>query len=107
MTCMQQPPAQYPRIKPNDEFTDDPQYGWIYGRNTWKVPFGWNKAGTTGETEPVGTFAENTTQIFTITADGDVKIEKLGHSAERKIDGRLFLDGVLALDPSSSSNPSP
>ena len=29
-----------------------------------------------------------------ITPQGDLKIEKLGHNAERKIDGRIFVGGV-------------
>lgn len=45
------------------------------------------------DADPVGRFAEGTRQIFRISAGGDFRMEKLGHNAERKLDGRIFVNG--------------
>ena len=74
--------------------TTDQTIGWCDGGSlTWKIPFGWNKEPHTQDADPVGRFAEGVRQIFRISAGGDFRMEKLGHNAERKLDGRIFVDG--------------
>ena len=81
------------RRTPEGVPTDDPTYGWCTGGSlTWKIPFGWNKHPHSLSADPVERFAEETRQVFRISANGDFRMEKLGHYAERKIDGRVFVD---------------
>ena len=81
------------RRTPEGVLTDDPTYGWCTGGSlTWKIPFGWNKHPHSLSADPVERFAEETRQVFRISANGDFRMEKLGHYAERKIDGRVFVD---------------
>ena len=83
-----------PRRTPEGVPTDDPSYGWCFGGSlTWKIPFGWNKQPHSSLADPVGCFAEETRQTFRISEGGDFRMEKLGHYAERKLDGRVFVDG--------------
>ncbi|MCQ2395055.1 MAG: hypothetical protein MJ249_12295 [Kiritimatiellae bacterium] len=79
------------RVKPDGTETDDPQYGWLGGELTWKIPFGWQLCSIKWpmRAPPLGTFAEESRQVFTLTASGDFKIHKLGNEAERKIDGTI------------------
>lgn len=86
--------VSFPRRKPDGTETTDVSYGWLGGSLTWKVPMGWGGKIMPEYSEPSGTFAEETRQRFLITSQGDVTVEKLGNSAERKIDGRVFL-GVV------------
>jgi len=67
----------------------------------WRVPFGWQSRGKDQDdpVEPIGRFATETTQIFSISENGDFKIEKLGHSSERKINGDVFTDGHAGFFP--------
>lgn len=82
------------RRTPEGDPTDDPAYGWCFGGSlTWKIPFGWNKQPHSLLADPVGCFAEGTRQTFRISEGGDFRMEKLGHYAERKLDGRVFVDG--------------
>jgi len=83
------------RMKASGELTDDESYGWLGGRLVWMVPFGWQQKGTAvdSQIQPIGRFAIDATQTFTISTNGDFKIEKLGHSSERKITGEVFTDG--------------
>ncbi|MBR6733181.1 MAG: hypothetical protein IKL96_02150 [Kiritimatiellae bacterium] len=83
-----------PRMMPDGTVTTNTAYGWLGGSLTWKVPFGWGGKPAASDSDPIGVFAEDVRQVFTITPQGDLKIEKLGHSAERKIDGRIFVGGV-------------
>ena len=85
--------GEFPRMMPDGTLTTNTAFGWLGGGSLeWKIPFGWEQKPHIELSEPVGRFAENTRQIFTITADGDVRIHKLGHVAERKLDGtsRLY-----------------
>lgn len=45
---------------------------------------------------PVGVFASDTRQTFTIFANGDLSVSKLGHKAYRKITGEVYKDGAEA-----------
>ena len=58
-----------------------------------KIPFGWKHHSARLDAGPVGIFAEDTRQTVSITADGDFRVEKLGHTAIRRIDGTITLDG--------------
>lgn len=82
-----------PRMTPDGVVTNDAAFGWMGGDKTWMIPFGWGPRNATSSTEPIGRFAEGVTQCFHITAQGDYRIEKLGHSSERKINGDVFTDG--------------
>ena len=83
-----------PRMTLDGHETTDQTIGWCDGGSlTWKIPFGWNKEPHTQDADPVGRFAEGVRQIFRISAGGDFRMEKLDHNAERKLDGRIFVDG--------------
>ena len=83
-----------PRRMPDGTITTDTTYGWMGGGTlTWQIPFGWREYGASGWSSPLGTFAEESLQIFTISADGDCHIQKLDNNAERKIDGRIYFNG--------------
>ena len=83
-----------PRRTLDGHETTDQTIGWCDGGSlTWKIPFGWNKEPHAQDADPVGRFAEGTRQIFRISAGGDFRMEKLGHNAERKLDGRIFVNG--------------
>ena len=43
--------------------------------------------------EPVGRFAEDTRQILSITESGDFSVHKLQHTATRRLDGIITVDG--------------
>ena len=79
-----------PRMMPNGTLTMNPAYDWLGGgAMVWKNPFGWNmrnKVGTVAD--PIGRFAENERQTFRVSNDGTVSVHKLGHVAERTLDGR-------------------
>lgn len=83
--------AAISRVRPDGTETDDPQYGWLGGEMTWKIPFGWQMRSIEwpSAAPPLGSFAEDSRQVFTLTAGGDFKISKLGNEAERKIDGTI------------------
>ena len=80
-----------PRMTPNNEITDDPTVGWVFGTRTWALPFGWNVKGTTGEAAPYCQFAAGKNMLFTIDEFGTVSVTKLGYTATRSIDGLTFL----------------
>ena len=81
------------RMTLDGHYTTNQTVGWCNGGSlTWKIPFGWNKKPHAQDAEPVGRFAEKTRQVFRISMGGDFRMEKLGHSAERKIDGNVFVD---------------
>lgn len=75
--------------------TSDTAYGWLGGSLKWKIPFGWKGSfdTTTTAMTPVGRFAEETIQEIQISPSGDFSIQKLGHIAERKINGEITVDG--------------
>ena len=79
-----------PRMMPNGTLTMNPACDWLGGgAMVWKNPFGWNmrnKVGTVAD--PIGRFAENERQTFRVSNDGTVSVHKLGHVAERTLDGR-------------------
>ena len=81
------------RMMPNGTTTTNTAYGWLGGSLIWKVPFGWVESGASSSSQPIGRFAEDTRQITSITATGDFKVEKLGHTAIRQISGTVTLDG--------------
>ena len=82
-----------PRITPDGTFTTSTEYKWMDGSLVWRIPFGWNhRLVREGEPE-VGLLPIVASQIFSITADGDFKIEKLKNSAERRINGKIYLNG--------------
>ena len=81
------------RMMPNGTTTTNTAYGWLGGSLTWKVPFGWVEFGASSSSQPIGRFAEDTRQITSITDTGDFKVEKLGHTAIRQINGAVTLDG--------------
>ena len=85
-----------PRIKQNGEFTDDELFGWMGGERIWKIPFGWTSNSLGSVMSPVGVFASDTRQTFTIFANGDLSVSKLGHKAYRKITGEVYKDGAEA-----------
>ena len=65
---------------------------WSNGWKTWEIPVGW------GDAQHVlkGRLVPNpTTQIFTISSNGTATVEKYGHVIERRIDNKVFKDGVL------------
>ena len=80
------------RRMPDGTPTDDPSYGWLGGDLPWKVPFGW-KHRDSSAVEPVGRFAEDTRQILSITESGDFSVHKLQHTATRRLDGIITVDG--------------
>ena len=59
----------------------------------WAIPIGWRDVDASGWAAPFETIEEDFQQIFHISADGDCLTQKLGNSAERKIDGRIFFNG--------------
>ena len=85
--------GELPRRMPDGTETTDPAYGWLGGSLTLKIPFGWKHHSARLDAGPVGIFAEDTRQTVSITADGDFRVEKLGHTAIRRIDGTITLDG--------------
>ena len=84
---------EIPRVDSEGHETDDPNFGWRYGSMTWKIPFGWQSSHYVWPMSalPLGTFAEDTRQTFTVSAYGDYKIRKLKNEVERKIDGSIYL----------------
>ena len=81
-------------MMPDGTTTTNTGYGWLGGGSlTWKVPFGWKKFDDSSSSDPIGIFAEGTRQITSITETGDFKVEKLGHTAIRRINGPITLDG--------------
>ena len=85
-------------------FSFDEDAAWMSGRQEWRIPFGWQD-GSVPEgslVDPIAVFYE-ARQIFTISTNGDYKVEKLGHSSERKFDGRIFTDGTPGFFPSQTN----
>ena len=79
--------SDLPRMMPDGTATTNTAFGWLGGSLTWKVPFGWNKKPFADKADQVGTFAEGTRQVFRINANGDFFVDKLKHTAERKLSG--------------------
>ena len=65
---------------------------WLEGWKIWEIPVGWGDAlhVLKGQVQP-----NPTTQVFTIDTNGTATIEKYGHIIERRIDNKVFKDGVL------------
>ncbi|MGN0877186.1 MAG: hypothetical protein ACI4TC_07955 [Kiritimatiellia bacterium] len=82
-----------PRMKPNGEFTRDTSYGWLGGSLVWRIPFGWGPQNSRKGDAEVGRFPVETSQVFSITAGGDFKSEKLNNDAERRINGKAYVNG--------------
>ena len=86
-----------PRMTEEGTITSDPSYGWLGGSLTWKIPFGWQtNPAPSPLSDPVWSFADNTRQIFRITANGDFSIEKLGHVATRTLSGDVTVTNCPA-----------
>lgn len=68
--------------------------GWAGGGTlVWKVPFGWKSCENKDEyAEPVGEFAEDVRQTFTLSFNGDFRVYKLDHMAGRTIQGESIND---------------
>lgn len=67
------------------------QEPWIYGWKEWAIPMEWGAENNTS----VSFNPNPTTQRFTLEANGNFKIRKFNHEAERNILGLKWLDGEL------------
>ena len=85
--------GELPRITPECNFTTNTAYGWMDGSLVWKVPFGWKHVDAPTRDEAVGTFAEETRQIMTLTETGNFSVQKLQHSAMRQTNCLVTVDG--------------
>ena len=85
--------GELPRITPEYNFTTNTAYGWMDGSLVWKVPFGWKHVDAPARDEAVGTFADETRQVFTITEAGDFSVQKLQHTAMRQTNCVVTVDG--------------
>ena len=81
------------RMTPGGTLTTNTAYGWLGGTMTWKVPFGWKHWTASNSVGPVDTFAEETRQVMSITAEGEFRVEKLLHTASRMTNGTITVDG--------------
>lgn len=65
---------------------------WSNGWKEWNIPVGWGDGlkNLKGEISPMPT-----KQRFTISEDGSSSVEKYGNKIERRIDNRVYLNGVL------------
>ena len=74
-------------------FTDNPAfkvgfYGpWTNGSITWRIPVAWRPSSDQGWSAGPVLFGEPYLQTFTIDTNGTLRVDKLGHWAERSPDG--------------------
>ena len=79
----------FPRMRANGVPTLDPSVDWAGGGSlVWRIPFGWNVDQPTGSTaDPIGFFAEEARQVIRVSNTGTFSVHKLGHVAERTLNG--------------------
>ena len=73
--------------------------GWANGQITWRIPTAW---GYVEEGENVYTSAEFGSpyfQIFTLDANGNFRVSKLGYWTERSPDGTRHRSGNMEVQP--------
>ena len=103
--------TELPPMLPNGTLSPYVADGWLSGSMTWDNPFGWTGLSPSAGASPVGVFATSVQDIFSITADGDFSVLKLGNTALRTVDGNCFLNGSKVTPeevyyvPSSNGNP--
>ena len=83
-----------PRVDAYGLLVDDPSCAWADGHIEMENPFGWNAYGTTGETSPYDTFAEDVRDRIELQQNGSCRILKLNNEVIRFVDGSVFFNGV-------------
>ena len=73
--------------------------GWSGGQITWRIPLAWGYVPDGEETHFSKEFGEPYFQIFTMEANGNLRVEKLGHWVERSPDGTRRRSSNTEEDP--------
>ena len=85
--------TELPPMLPDGRLSPHVVDGWQNGSMTWDNPFGWTESDPPAGALSTGVFATWVKAVYSITADGDFSVSKLGNTALRTVDGNCFLNG--------------